>query len=130
MFQPLLNMFSAILSAVLSVVAVAMSLLFAIVAWRVARRVLFGMDFIEDSRFEKFYQLNEDDFSSRDEAKKEYLYYVKLETEFKIHHRRELKRERFNERRDAYRYMQALDRYNFEHTSNDNILDDELDNVF
>lgn len=122
LFSPFFDLFNQILSFVLFAIGALSALIFSIVAYKTAYKAMFSMDLVQDDRFEKFYQIHQDDYS-RDQAKQEYTKLVKLEKEFKYYHRQQYKKQLFYDRQDAYRYLKALDNYRFDDDSDD--TDDE-----
>lgn len=127
--QPLLDIFNSILVFAISTISLLLAIVMSIVGYRMAIKALFALDVVQDDRFEKFYQLYENNFETRQQAKEEYNKLTKLESQYKFFHRREYRQERkkelFEERQHAYHYLKAIDKYNFEINQNDDSLDDD-----
>lgn len=92
--QPLLDIFNSILVFAISTISLLLAIVMSIVGYRMAIKALFALDVVQDDRFEKFYQVYENNFETRQQAKEEYNKLTKLESQYKFFHRREYRQER------------------------------------
>lgn len=110
-FSELIAMLTQVFRAISAVVAILLIVAAALAAFKKHKVALFLEDPTKSDKFNKWHAINGDSYDNIKDSAKDYIEQVKLASEFKYFHRKEAARERFYERRDAYRYMQAMDRY-------------------
>lgn len=114
MLEMLISEFANVLSAVASMLAVVVGIGVLLVAFKKYKQAVFLADPSKSERFQKWQAMEGHNFDSVEESAKAYLETVNAAAIYDLQHgRKERKRELFYERRDAYRYIKALDRMDY-----------------
>lgn len=114
-FKDLIAEFSFLLKGILAMIAVAISLAAALLAFRQYKIAMFLENPRANSeKFDKFYTAYGHNYHSIKDAAQDYLHHVKLSEQYKqLYERQDKARQLYYERRDSYRYIKAPDNYNY-----------------
>lgn len=112
LFANLVNSFLAVLNGVSSVLVVFVSIGVVLVAYKKYRQAIFLENPKANKEFLAFYQGSQANYDNEQEAAKDFLNLKKLAAEYEMLHAKDIKRDKFyekrRERRNAYYYIQSL----------------------
>lgn len=101
--------FTAILAPFFAVFAIAIAILIALIGFKYYRQAVF-LENPQSERFDKFYYANAHNYDTKQDAARDYLKFVKLANEYEyLYARRDRARDLYYERKDAYKFIKALD---------------------
>lgn len=122
-FSELTAMFFGIFKTIAAAIAILLSIAVMLIVFKKYKVALFLEDPTKSERFNKWQAINGDEYDSIEESAKAYIEQVELANKFETLHRKERAKELFYERRDAYRYLKAMDRYKLERDEESENLD-------
>lgn len=125
-FSDLIGMLMQVVKAIAAAVSILLSIVVALSVYKKYKIAQFTLDPNVSDKFNKWHAINGDNYDNLQDSAKDYIEQVRLASEFKYLHRREAARERFYERRDAYRYMKAMDRYKLEDDNQTDIKESHI----
>lgn len=114
MLEMLINELANVFKAVAGMLSIVVGIGVALVAFKKYRQAIFLADPSQSERFQKWQALEGHNFDSVEESAKAYLETVSAAAIYDLQYGREArKRALFYERRDAYRYIKALDKLDY-----------------
>lgn len=106
--------FAFLFKAIIAIIVVYVGLAIALIGFKKYRQAIFLANPSTSERFNKWQSLEGHNYDSIDESARAYLKTVNAAAIYDLQYgRKERKRELYYERRDAYRYIKALDRMNY-----------------
>lgn len=113
-FTDIIVMFSSVAKLIAGLVLIFGSLSVSIIAFQKYKIALFLENPTESDRFNAWYEKKGLSYASIEYNAEEYLKDVKLAREYeRLYARRDKAKQLFNERQDAYRFIQALDKQTY-----------------